>query len=408
MTRFPQTVRDAVLARSAPARRRCARAPRRGRGRAFGRPSLAPRSAVPGRRMGALDQRLASGMLVRRSHRRRLPARAPATDDRGFPRTRTAPRPCTACTSPVAGDTCRSRARPGASGPPRGGGRGPRGGPPAMRPGRQPGGARSARIARLRPSTRALSASPMPSPLTSAPKLLRLRADECYLDRPAGGGDRLCSGPAAACYRELGDRLGEGRSILFVSSISWCPGRDRRRLRRPAGPRSRSLEPLGPGLELAQAYGNVASLRRDGDDQEARARVGVEGADPRRRAGGRRDRVRAAPITIAMTKALHGDRDAISDLQAENGARAAARHEGSDRLGLHVPGSIVRPERLYPLRARDRPRWPRARGRARVPRSGGCICSRYRARIELEQEQGPRLPTPPAPDLERAVDIHAS
>ena len=223
-------------------------------------------------------------------------------------------------------------------------------------------------------------------------KLLRLRADECYLTDQQE--EAIASAQAAAaCYRELGDRLGEGRSILFVSSISWCPGRTQE-AEEAGWAAVEILEPLGPGLELAQAYGNVASLRRDGDDQEGALEWASRALILADELG---DDVTACAqrITIAMTKALHGDRDAISDLQAEMELARQLDMRDLTAWGYMCLARSCARERLYPL-ARETSTLASRTWESAGTCSGGCICSRIAPGSSSSRDSGPRLPTPPA------------
>jgi DNA-binding CsgD family transcriptional regulator len=104
-------------------------------------------------------------------------------------------------------------------------------------------------------------------------RLNMLRAEECYLSDQQD--EAIASARAAiACYRELGDRLDEGRATLRLSAISWCPGLTAEAMR--AGREAVSiLESLPPGSELADAYGNLAGLRADADDLEGALAFGA-------------------------------------------------------------------------------------------------------------------------------------
>jgi DNA-binding CsgD family transcriptional regulator len=216
--------------------------------------------------------------------------------------------------------------------------------------------------------------------------LLRLRAHECYLTDQQE--EAIASAQdAAACYRELGDRLGEGRSTLFVSSISWCPGRTEEA--EAAGwVAVEILKPLGRSLELAQAYGNLASLRRDRDDLEGAiewASSALVLADEL----GDAATALAQRITIATAKALHGDRDAIRALQAE--VELARRLDSKDLTAwgfMCLARSSAR-ERMYPF-ARNSVE----AGLAYVGERGYLLWRlyllAYGAKIELEQGEWTR------------------
>jgi class 3 adenylate cyclase/DNA-binding CsgD family transcriptional regulator/tetratricopeptide (TPR) repeat protein len=98
-------------------------------------------------------------------------------------------------------------------------------------------------------------------------ELFKRYSHECYLtDQADEAIDALRR--AAACYRELGDRVREGETLASLSDILWCPGR---------GPEAREtgleavalLEQLPPGPELALAYSNLTDLYRKAADFEA-------------------------------------------------------------------------------------------------------------------------------------------
>ena len=213
--------------------------------------------------------------------------------------------------------------------------------------------------------------------------LLQRRADECYLTDQQE--EAIASAQAAAaCYRELGDRLGEGRSILFVSSISWCPGRTQE-AEQAGWEAVEILEQLPPGPELAQAYGNLASLRRDRDDLEGAVDWATRALSLAEELG---DSVTACSqrITIATAKLLHGDRDASLDLQAAvEEARRLDIKDLNARGHMCLARSSTR-ERMYPV-AREAVET----GLALVGERGYLLWKlyllAYRARIELEQGQ---------------------
>jgi DNA-binding CsgD family transcriptional regulator/type II secretory pathway predicted ATPase ExeA len=144
-------------------------------------------------------------------------------------------------------------------------------------------------------------------------RLHRRRAWECYLTDQQE--DAIESAHAAsACYRELGDALGEGRSILFLSRIAWCPGRTGEAER--AGREAVTiLERLPPGPDLADAYGNLATLRRDGDDRDGVFEWGTRARELALRLG---DETIACGqrIGFATTEFLHGAPDGLEQLQA--------------------------------------------------------------------------------------------
>ena len=96
--------------------------------------------------------------------------------------------------------------------------------------------------------------------------LLQRSSRECYLtDQADEAIDALRR--AAACYRAIGDRLKEGETLARLATILWCPGRGEE-ARRTAREAVDLLEQLPPGRELAIAYTTlsfVLSTARDDD-----------------------------------------------------------------------------------------------------------------------------------------------
>jgi len=143
-------------------------------------------------------------------------------------------------------------------------------------------------------------------------ELHRRRAAECYLTDQHE--DAIESAEAAiACYRELGDRLGEGRSILFLSRIAWCPGRTDE-ANRAAREAIEILEELPAGRDLADAYANLGTLLRDRDDRQG----AIEWATRSRRLADELGEVNIAGgqvISLALAEALYGTPGAMERLQ---------------------------------------------------------------------------------------------
>jgi len=115
---------------------------------------------------------------------------------------------------------------------------------------------------------RALRFSAHLEPETLA-ELLKRRSHECYLtDQAEEAIDALRW--AAECYRELGDRRTEGETLATLSNILWCPGRGIE-ARQTGLEAVALLEQLPPGRELAWAYANLSFLfRLNGDTEAAR------------------------------------------------------------------------------------------------------------------------------------------
>ncbi|MDX6571825.1 MAG: hypothetical protein QOC86_981 [Gaiellales bacterium] len=88
--------------------------------------------------------------------------------------------------------------------------------------------------------------------------LLERQAQQCYvtdqMDDAVAAQER-----ALACYRELGDRRGEGAALVRLSEMLWCPGRlaESERAGREA---VEVLESFEPGRELARAYANLSTF----------------------------------------------------------------------------------------------------------------------------------------------------
>jgi DNA-binding CsgD family transcriptional regulator/tetratricopeptide (TPR) repeat protein len=211
--------------------------------------------------------------------------------------------------------------------------------------------------------------------------LHRRRAEECYLTDHVD--DAIASAEAAiACYRELGDRLREGRSMLFLSSITWCPGLTAEA--ELAGQEAVDiLERLPAGRDLASAYGNLADLRRDGDDLDGAVEWATRALQLAEEIGDAQIACKQR-LSIGMTELLHGV--VTGKTKLEEGIDHA-RQLGSD--GLVAAGHIglarsAGRQRLYAL-ARE----TSDAGLAYVGEKGYLLWRLYllgyRARIELEQ-----------------------
>src|SRR5207342_3004295 len=95
-------------------------------------------------------------------------------------------------------------------------------------------------------------------------ELLSGLSNECYLteefDEAIAARNEVVD-----CYRQIGDRLGEGDSLRNLSRLLWHgPGRI------PAAEEAgesavRLLEQLPPSRELAMAYANLSQLRLNQD-----------------------------------------------------------------------------------------------------------------------------------------------
>ena len=103
-------------------------------------------------------------------------------------------------------------------------------------------------------------------PTEERARLLRLWSHECYLtDQPEA---ITALEDAIECYRALGDARREGATIRSLANVLWCPGRVP-----DAYARAREaldvLEALPPSRELAWAYATVASHHKDADETAA-------------------------------------------------------------------------------------------------------------------------------------------
>jgi len=207
------------------------------------------------------------------------------------------------------------------------------------------------------------------------------RARECYLTDQHD--EAIASAEAAiACYRELGDRQGEGKSVLALSSIAWCPGRTAE-AERAARKAVQILERLPRGRELAQAYGNLAYRRLEADDREgaiewaARARALAEEI-------GDETLVCEQEITVGAAELLHGDAGGVAKLERvlERGRRLGSEPVIAGSF-IYLARGAAR-QRIYPVA------WRAARDGLSFVGERGYLLWRlyllaYRARIELEQ-----------------------
>jgi class 3 adenylate cyclase/tetratricopeptide (TPR) repeat protein len=159
-------------------------------------------------------------------------------------------------------------------------------------------------------------------------ELLKLRSHECYLtDQPDEALAALEE--VVACFRELGDRRGEGDALRRLANIRWCPGRTAEAAE--AARESISvLEQLPPGSELAKAYATSASLLKDKSEPEqaiAQARRALELAE---RAEDIETQAHALN-SIGMSQLLAGDIAGLPTL--ERSVALAEAHELADQLG---------------------------------------------------------------------------
>jgi DNA-binding CsgD family transcriptional regulator/tetratricopeptide (TPR) repeat protein len=103
-------------------------------------------------------------------------------------------------------------------------------------------------------------------PRADVAELLKRLSRECYLTDQANEAIEALR-RATTCYRELGDRTGEGETLAKLANILWCPGRGEE-ARLTARQAVDLLEQLPPGRELALAYSKVAFLQSRVMDSE--------------------------------------------------------------------------------------------------------------------------------------------
>ncbi|MGH3133913.1 MAG: ATP-binding protein [Gaiellaceae bacterium] len=103
-------------------------------------------------------------------------------------------------------------------------------------------------------------------------ELLQGRAWECYLTDQAEEAVSALE-EVVSCYRELGDPRREGDTLRMLSNVLWCPGRIQEAM--AVGLEAVTvLEQLPPGHELAMAYNGVAQLHARAEDAEGTAHWG--------------------------------------------------------------------------------------------------------------------------------------
>jgi DNA-binding CsgD family transcriptional regulator/tetratricopeptide (TPR) repeat protein len=134
--------------------------------------------------------------------------------------------------------------------------------------------------------------------------LLERRSHECYTaDMPGEAAADLQR--ALNCYREIGDRRGEGDVLRALSVTLWCPRlpEDAERAGREA---VAILEPLGPSRELANAYANMASLGMNNEDAEETYAWGERALELARRFGDTAIELNALNSVGTMEFLAHG------------------------------------------------------------------------------------------------------
>ena len=156
--------------------------------------------------------------------------------------------------------------------------------------------------------------------------LLERRSRECYLtDGPDEAIDALRR--AAACYRALGDRLKEGETLARLGMILWCPGRGEE-ARRTVREAVDLLEQLPPGRELALAYTSLSFVLATANDDAAAWRSAV----------------RALELAEALA-----DPDAICHALSEMGSRELPRDPGRGLATIERATALARKRGLVEL-----------------------------------------------------------
>jgi class 3 adenylate cyclase/DNA-binding CsgD family transcriptional regulator len=134
--------------------------------------------------------------------------------------------------------------------------------------------------------------------------LLEQLSYECYLtdQLERGRASRL---EALEIHQQGNDALAIGTSQRWLSRLSWMLGRNADS-ERYATAAVATLEPLGPGRELAMAYSNLAQLRMLAGDTVEVARWGTEAIELARRLGDRETETHALN-NVGTALALVGD-----------------------------------------------------------------------------------------------------
>jgi DNA-binding CsgD family transcriptional regulator len=109
------------------------------------------------------------------------------------------------------------------------------------------------------------------------------RAYECYItdENPEAV---AAAREASACYREAGDVRAQGAALVRLAEYLWCPGRIEESWE-AAREAVALLEPLEPSLELGRAYGHIAFLARSAADGKTSAFWAVRALEWAERAG---------------------------------------------------------------------------------------------------------------------------
>ena len=166
-----------------------------------------------------------------------------------------------------------------------------------------------------------------PLPAADRAALLERYAEECYVtDRSDDAIAALRS--ALNHYHEIDDPRAEGNVLATMSNFLWCPGRIAEAVQ--AGRQSVALlERLEPGRELGRAYANLAFLARSALDVEDSVGWGMRALDLATRLGDLETQL-AATASLAHADGMAGETDAaarverVADLAIEHGLVDAA------------------------------------------------------------------------------------
>ena len=180
-------------------------------------------------------------------------------------------------------------------------------------------------------------------------QLLERRSHECYTaDMPGEAAADLQR--ALSCYREIGDRRGEGDMLRALSVTLWCP-----RLPDDADRAGRDavaiLEPLGPSRELANAYANMASLGMNNEDAEETYAWGERAIELARRFGDRAIELNALNSVGTMEFLAHGPAARDTGERSLAMAQQTGDVEGVLRAYSNLAWAALR-HRDYPLAER--------------------------------------------------------
>ena len=142
--------------------------------------------------------------------------------------------------------------------------------------------------------------------------LLERRSYVCYLT-DQGGQAAECRAELLELYQRQGDPLGVGRSQRWLSRLSWFLGRNEDS-ERFAASAVQTLEPLGPGHDLAMAYSNMAQLRMLAGDRDAALQWGDKALELARRIDDREVQIHALN-NLGSARVVTGDIDGVVQLQ---------------------------------------------------------------------------------------------